>query len=228
MRPPAAAAALLVTALLLSGCAATSPERGAQNAVAPAVTAAPSPPPASTPPTGAGAGGGTPTAPAVPLSDASLGSAATAATVPPVQVVVPSLGIDVTVAAEGVDAAGALALPENPNVASWYRWGPSPWSAEGATVIASHVDSLEYGLGQFAALRDAPAGTRVAVTSDDGRVAEFEVQSVEVADKNGIDWNQVFDRTGSPRLVLITCGGEFDYSTGHYLSNVLVTAVPVG
>jgi len=27
---------------------------------------------------------------------------------------------------------------------------------------------------------------------------------------------------------VVTCGGEFDYSTRHYLSNVIVVATPVG
>jgi hypothetical protein len=217
-----AVAIALAASLLLSGCAAGATRLGAGATASddrvtstPSASPTPSAPPAAAP------------APAVPLSDASLGAASTASTVPPVRVEVPSLGIDVSVAAESVDAAGALALPENPDVASWYRWGPSPWSPEGATVIASHVDSLEYGLGQFARLPGATAGTRISVTAADGRVADFEVQHVDLAAKDGIDWGQVFDRAGPSRLVLITCGGEFDYDTGHYRSNVIVTAVPV-
>lgn len=223
MRPALAIALAIALAasLLLSGCAAGAipPDAGA---AASDERVAPTPSASSTPPAALPAA-----APSIPLSDAGLGAAATAPTVPPVRVEVPSLGIDVSVAAESVDDTGALALPQNPDVASWYRWGPSPWSAEGATVIASHVDSLEYGLGQFARLPDATAGTRISVTAADGRVADFEVQHVDLAEKDRIDWGQVFDRGGPARLVLITCGGEFDYDTGHYRSNVIVTAVPV-
>ncbi|MCS5723549.1 class F sortase [Herbiconiux sp. CPCC 203407] len=226
MRPALPAAIALAASLVLSGCAvgATAPGAGAtasddRVASTPSSSPTPSAPP-DVPPAPA-------PAPSVPLSDASLGAAATAPTVPPVRVEVPSLGIDISIAAESVDDTGALALPENPDVASWYRWGPSPWNPEGATVIASHVDSLEYGLGQFARLPDATAGTRISVTAADGRVADFEVQHVDLAEKDGIDWGQVFDREGPARLVLITCGGEFDYDTGHYRSNVIVTAVPV-
>ncbi len=167
-------------------------------------------------------------APDVPRADASISAAGLEPTVPPVRVTVPSQEIDVSVAAEGIDADGALALPADPSVASWYRWGPSPWSASGATVIASHVDSLEYGIGQFARLAETPPGTPVRVEAADGRTADYVIETVQVFDKTGIDWNSIFDRTGSPRLVLITCGGEFDYDTGHYLSNVIVTAVPAG
>ena len=36
----------------------------------------------------------------------------------------------------------------------------------------------------------------------------------------------VFTRAGSPRLVLITCGGPFDSATGNYEDNVVLYAVP--
>ena len=240
VRAPVAASVALAlgVALLLGGC--VPDDSGASGAGAPTATAATDAAtgvgpdgnavPESAPPTPGAAPGNAAGTPDVPRSDAALGSVDTAPTVPPARVEVPELGIDVSVVAEGLDDAGALALPADPAVASWYRWGPSPWGAggaEGATVIASHVDSLEYGLGQFARLAAAPAGATVSVTADDGRVAAFAVQTVEVLDKTAIDWNRVFDRSGPPRLVLITCGGDFDYDTGHYLSNVVVTAVPI-
>ena len=37
-----------------------------------------------------------------------------------------------------------------------------------------------------------------------------------------------FDRTGAPRLVLVTCGGAFRRDIGHYTDNVVVTAEPLG
>jgi hypothetical protein len=37
----------------------------------------------------------------------------------------------------------------------------------------------------------------------------------------------IYSRNGSPRLVLVTCGGPFDVSTGHYRDNIVVTASPV-
>ena len=219
-----ASAVALSGALLISGCASAGPPTvSVASASAPAST----PAPATPEPTATVLPDRAPLA-AVPLTNADIGASPAVPTVVPVRVEVASLGIDVAVEAEALDADGALALPADPAVASWYRFGPSPWSASGATVIAAHVDSLEYGLGSFARLVDAPPGTPVTVTAADGRVASFAVQGVVMADKTGIDWAQVFDRTGPPRLALITCGGEFDYDTGHYRSNVIVTAVPTG
>jgi hypothetical protein len=212
---------------VLSGCAATDDRAAGGSATTPAPAAAGSPSPAPSV-----AAAPAPTAPAplpdVPRTDAGLSANQPPVTIAPVRVEVPSLGIDVDVVAEGLAGDGTLALPADPGVASWYRFGPSPWSASGATVIAAHVDSFEYGLGQFARLTDAAAGTPVTVTGVDGSVATFAVASVELLEKTAVPWATVFDRSGEPRLTLVTCGGEFDYSTGHYLSNVIVTATPTG
>ena len=37
----------------------------------------------------------------------------------------------------------------------------------------------------------------------------------------------VYSLRGRARLVLVTCGGPFNRTTGHYRDNIVVTAVPV-
>jgi sortase (surface protein transpeptidase) len=133
--------------------------------------------------------------------------------------------LDMRVLPMGVDAAGAMALPEDTADAGWYRFGPAPGEA-GTTVLAAHVDSLVHGLGAFARLRDVPVGAPVTVTTADGGEHAYRVQQVERTAKTEVPLDLLFDRAGAERLVLVTCGGEFDRSTGHYRDNVLVTAVP--
>jgi sortase (surface protein transpeptidase) len=125
-----------------------------------------------------------------------------------------------------------LALPANPEIASWYRYGPAPTTTAGpgetgATVIAAHVDSLEYGLGPFAALADAVPGTEIVVSGADGSETLYRIDAVTSFQKTAVDWNAVFDRTGPARLTLVTCGGEFNRSSLTYDSNVIVSASPV-
>jgi hypothetical protein len=150
--------------------------------------------------------------------------------VPPVptRLEVPDLGIDVTVQPVGLDDRGRMGLSDDPAIAAWYQWGPAPASPAGSTVIAAHVDSLEYDLLPFARLRDAVAGTQVLVTDAAGTRRGYAVQSVEVIRKADVDWRSAFDRAGDPRLTLVTCGGEFDYENLRYLSNLVVTATPIG
>lgn len=145
----------------------------------------------------------------------------------PQRIRVESLGIDMPIESVGLGADGAMELPANPAVAAWYRYGPSPTSPTGATVVAAHVDSLVYDLGPFARLATARAGTEIVVTTEDGVDRRYALESIQTVDKADVPWVSIFDRSGPARLTLVTCGGEFDYDARRYLSNVIVTAQPV-
>jgi LPXTG-site transpeptidase (sortase) family protein len=146
----------------------------------------------------------------------------------PTRLEVPALGIDVTVQPVGLDDQGRMGLFDDPAIAAWYRWGPAPASDAGSSVIAAHVDSLAYDVLPFARLRDAAPGTEVFVTDAAGTRHAYAVQSLQVIEKADVDWDAAFDRSGAPRLTLVTCGGEFDYANRRYLSNLVVTASPLG
>ena len=220
---------------LLSGCAApppgpagTDPAGGSPGARG----SAPADPGSSTAPTDSGSSTAPTTTPAptpaavpdVPRQSADL-SAQPASASEPVRVQVASLGIDMSIEPVGLDG-DAMALPANPAEAAWYRYGPAPASPAGSTVVAAHVDSLVYDLGPFARLADAPAGTEIVLTTADGAAHRYTIAAIDTVEKEAVPWAGVFDRTGPPRLTLVTCGGEFDYQARRYLSNVIVSAVP--
>ncbi len=197
----------LVLILLLSACAP-----------APAPSGAGAPSPSSTP---------TPRPTAsfdVPIVDGSLTPARAA--VPPVRVQIGSAGIDMEVVPVGVEPGGFMELPPNPAIAGWYRFGPDPWSADGNTVISAHIDAPDYPIGPFAELRSLPADAEVAVTGADGSTAAYGVVSVTYYPKQELPTEAIFAREGTRTLVLITCGGAFDSSTGRYADNVVVVAEP--
>jgi hypothetical protein len=197
--------------VLLAGCSGgPAPERPAS----PAVETAP-PEPTATPRA----------VPDVPIRGTEPRAARTP--LPPVRVTVPATSIDVGVEPVGVLDDGEMELPADTAVAGWYRFGPDPSTGEGATVLAAHVDSLVYGLGPFSRLKELGIGSPVTVTSADGSVHEYTIATSTRVAKEEIDLSKVFSRSGPPVLVLMTCGGQFDYETGHYLDNILVTATPV-
>ena len=66
----------------------------------------------------------------------------------------------------------------------------------------------------------------IQVTTQNGRTFSYQVTSVKTMPKNDLP-TDIYSRGGSPRLVLVTCGGPFDAAAGHYRDNVVVTAVPV-
>jgi LPXTG-site transpeptidase (sortase) family protein len=173
----------------------------------------------------------TPTAPAVPAvprRSAALADNRVVAPPAPNRIEIADLGIDVSVRPVGLDDQGRMGLFDDPSIAAWYQWGPAPASPAGSTVIAAHVDSLEYDLLPFARLKDAVSGTQVVVTDAAGTRHPYAVQSVQVVEKADVDWNAAFDRAGPPRLTLVTCGGAFDYENRRYLSNLVLTATPAG
>ncbi|WP_082573511.1 class F sortase [Cellulomonas sp. Root137] len=198
----------------LTACTGPEPSAGPVVAASPSSAATPRPTP-------------TPVLPQVPVVDAALG-APVAATPPPVRLVVPDVGIDMAVDPVGVQEDGEMEIPEDADRAGWYRFGPAPADPAGATVVAAHVDSVQTGIGQFARLLDVAVGATITVISADGGVREYRVVGVEKIAKEGAPVDQWFDRSGAPRLVLVTCGGTFRRDIGHYTDNVVVTAEPIG
>ena len=123
----------------------------------------------------------------------------------------------------GVDDVGGVALP-GADAVGWYEYGPVPGQA-GSAVLAGHVD-LNGRKGALFALRDAEAGDEIAVLLSDGSARRFEVVAVEQFAKAAVPYDALFARAGDPRLVVITCGGDFDRARRSYADNVVVTARP--
>ncbi|MFC4036418.1 class F sortase [Streptomyces polygonati] len=113
-----------------------------------------------------------------------------------------------------------------PDVAGWYRGGPTP-GAPGAALIVGHVDT-ETGAAVFYALRTVRPGARVDITRADGTVAEFSVEAVETVPKAHFDPARVYGSTARPELRLITCGGTFDRAARTYSANLVVFAALTG
>ncbi|GIJ00052.1 LPXTG-site transpeptidase (sortase) family protein [Sediminihabitans luteus] len=220
------AAAFVALGILLLQSAGAGP-----SVVAPATADGPPDAGASASPTGAPAPGST--RPAADDGPRPTGVPVVAATLPPVvrqpapvRLELPALDVDMPVTPVGVDDDGTVGIPESGKVAGWYRYGAVPGSDAGTAVVTSHVDTVADGLGEFARLVDARPGDAVRVLDETGAAHEYTVATVERIAKTDVPLDQVFDRDGPPRLVLVTCGGRWDASIGHYADNVIVTAVP--
>ena len=55
----------------------------------------------------------------------------------------------------------------------------------------------------------------------DGVVVHFAVTTVAMYPKAQFPAQQVYAPHGDSELQLVTCGGQFDRDTGHYLSNIV-------
>jgi sortase (surface protein transpeptidase) len=142
----------------------------------------------------------------------------------PVEVVLPSIGVAAPLIGLGLTADRRLEVPEDYGVAGWYTGGPKP-GQPGPAVIAGHVDSKQ-GPAVFYRLRDLGPGDRIVVRYSDGTAVAFVVERSERHPKQAFPTARVYGPTDGPALRLITCGGEFDRGSGHYLDNLVVFARP--
>jgi sortase (surface protein transpeptidase) len=140
----------------------------------------------------------------------------------PVDVEVPAVDISARVVPLGLTDGGALEVPEDFSTAGWWSSGPEP-GERGAAVITAHIDS-KTGPAAFYTLADASPGDEVYVHRKDGSTATFVIHRLRQYPKDDFPTHQVYDKTPEPTLRLITCGGIFDDSIGHYRDNIVAYA----
>ena len=143
----------------------------------------------------------------------------------PVMLEIPSIGVRSSLLYLGQDADGALEVPagDDYNVAAWYRYSPTPGSI-GPAVLLGHVDSAAEGPSVFFRLGELTRGDRISVERADGSVAEFRVDDVRRYPKKDFPTKLVYGDIDHAGLRILTCGGAFDASAGHYLDNIVVFA----
>jgi hypothetical protein len=140
----------------------------------------------------------------------------------PTRVQVPAIGLDAPVAGIAVDAAGALAAPDDAATAGWLASGPVPGTS-GPAVLTGHVSYR--GPAVFARLRELVPGDEVLVAEEDGTTVRFVVTAVAPYPKTEFPTAKVYGPTPDAQLRLITCGGDLDPAAHSYADNVVVYAV---
>ena len=147
----------------------------------------------------------------------------------PVSVRIPAIGVNARVIPLGLDASGGVAVPplSTPFLTSWYDRGSAP-GQDGPAVLLGHVDAAGVGPAVFYKLGDLVTGDLVYVTRRDRQTAVFRVTAVALYPEQDFPAKQVYSFTPGPTLRLITCGGDFDAQTHHYLGRTIVFAVYAG
>ena len=143
----------------------------------------------------------------------------------PVSVDIPAIGVESRLLHLGRNADGTIQVPSlvtSSGDAAWYKYSATPGQI-GSSVIEGHVDSYQ-GPAVFFRLGALRPGDTVNVTLADGVTAIFRVTGVREYAKSRFPTKAVYGATDFAALRLITCGGAFDYATGHYLSSTVVFA----
>ncbi|MFC8501006.1 class F sortase [Pedococcus sp. NPDC057267] len=143
---------------------------------------------------------------------------------PPTGLQIPSIGVDThRIVDLHLDSTGKLEAPADFQRAGWYADGPTPGEL-GIAVIGAHVDS-KAGPAVFYRLGALHPGAKVTVTRKDGTTTTFVVDQVARYSKAKFPTATVYGNThGRAELRLITCGGAFDHTTGHYVDNIVAFA----
>jgi sortase (surface protein transpeptidase) len=199
--------ALLTSVVLLGACGPTS---NGSEAVAPETPAASS-------------GQQNSTADGVPKSVRSFRSTRRYDVVArPERIRIPVIGVNSRLEALGRNPDGTIEVPQDWNVAGWFAKGARP-GQRGPAVILGHVDSRS-GPAVFYRLRELTPGDKILIDQRDGRTAAFIVDRTERRPKTRFPTTDVYFPTLRPVLRLVTCGGTFDESSGHYRDNIIVFA----
>jgi len=143
----------------------------------------------------------------------------------PPTITIPGMGTT-QVVAEGIGRDRSLGVPADVHKVGWDVYSAAMAAAAGTTVLDGHVNYAGQGAGFFSGLASTRPGEVITTASPAGIISHWRVTSDRLHPKDrGLPASLL--RPGGPRrLVLVSCGGAFDWRTGHYLSNVVVVAAP--
>ncbi len=144
----------------------------------------------------------------------------------PARLELPGLGVAAPVIPVGVDPEGVLDVPPDPDVLGWWRGGARPGQSRGSILIAGHVDTVTGGFGVFARLAHLEPGAPVLIETAGGGQLRYRITDSRQFPKAELPAHLGSVRDGPERLLLITCGGQFDRDAGGYSDNVVAFAVP--
>lgn len=144
----------------------------------------------------------------------------------PARLRIPAISVDAEVQHVGVNDQGNMANPSNFKDVGWYKYGPQP-GASGSAVIAGHLDN---GLGLaavFKRLDELKAGDEITVEAEDGSMRRFKVTGSRTYSYTDVPVEVIFNPSGSTRLNLITCAGNWIAKEKTYDTRLVVFAEPV-
>lgn len=143
----------------------------------------------------------------------------------PATLSIPALNLNAAIQAVGVDQDNQVVIPEDLEAVGWYKFGATPGSGQGSSVIVGHRDGRNYGKGALYNLGALEPDDEITITNSEGTKLTYRVTGRESVYKTELPLRELFRETGSEVLTLISCSGYYVPGEG-YDQNVIVTAVP--
>ena len=140
----------------------------------------------------------------------------------PIRIEIPAIAVDSELMTLGLLEDGTLEVPPTAFPAGWFSGGPTPGEL-GPAVIAGHIDWIT-GPGVFYRLSALSVGDEILITRADGTLAVFRTTQIGEYPKDAFPTDLVYGNIDHAGLRLVSCGGAFNRSTGHYEDNIVVFA----
>lgn len=139
----------------------------------------------------------------------------------PVELIIPSIKLDVHVVNVDVNAKGEMDVPNgNTNNVGWYERGTIPGNT-GSAVFDAHV------FAAFKNLRFAKVGDDIYVRTKSGASLHFRIEQSMVYKTSQVPLQRLFNRNDTERLNLITCAGKLTKDRSTYDHRLVTYAVLV-
>ncbi|WP_173918616.1 class F sortase [Halobacillus sp. Marseille-Q1614] len=138
----------------------------------------------------------------------------------PSNVKIPSLDVDAPIEKVGILENGQMGVPDGTESVGWFEPGTKPGQT-GNSVFAGHVDS-KTGPAVFFYLDQLEKGDEIIVTDEEGTELTYTVKRMESYSYNDAPIDEVFGRTDSKNLNLITCTGTFNREKGTHEERLVV------
>jgi LPXTG-site transpeptidase (sortase) family protein len=144
-------------------------------------------------------------------------------------IVIPKLDVNQPAITMSVYSDGrTFQVPGSAHEVAWYDFSGAPGSASQNAIFAGHINY--YGAqGTFRWISNLATGDVVEIHQIDGTVHVYNVIWTRQIYKPSLSWEDVGCQPGvgcssQNTITLITCGGAFDRSSGHYVDNTVVRA----
>ncbi|WP_100374243.1 class F sortase [Bacillus sp. FJAT-45037] len=138
----------------------------------------------------------------------------------PSRIQIPSIEVDARTEEVGVLDNGEMGVPEEIDQVGWFEPGTKPGNV-GNAVMAGHVDSRT-GPAIFFRLDELEEGDEVIVSSDSDETYTFVVTGKESYPYDSAPIAEIFGRSDTRNLNLITCTGTFNRSVGTHEERLVV------
>jgi hypothetical protein len=161
----------------------------------------------------------------IPTAPAKKSTAAVI-TLSPNRIEIPALQAVAPIVPVGTTANNELDVPLDPKIVGWWINGAKPGAKVGSAILDGHINynGVDGVLSRIGSLN--PGDDVYVYGTYNGKQTRlhYKIAGVRTYVKKTLPFAQIFDQHVAGRLVIVTCGGPFDASTGNYLDNIVAYA----